>query len=359
VKEVLEILREILTIVGIILGLYYGNDKIKQYLLQDVLKKKFADLNASNKKVFGITKNIMSKLSEKLEHIKPLTVDELKEIKDTTANLVVEANGASSQVHTLAAYLDHTINNIEPSVKKNNYFEHRLSHEFYNLLFNTCAKINYYANNVIDLPIKAKLEHHSDIKAEYGQFLADDGYTKLKDYKFGLDTAKTSEISLIFYSLVSSSTSQSIFSKRFLSLIQTNRPAIINMYSEKFYFPPILKSKTSEFLDFEYLHLVKFKVQNVKHFGKDISDRMEVDLHFSNISTYFGFVDGMDLEKIITSFTDGYLDTDFPLGKLIKEKKKRADETVYFKCYYDDLNKYFNRYENTLKQKLLSDIQKS
>lgn len=351
--DLLTIIREILTIIGIIIGLYYGRKGIKRYLLGDILKDKFSDLHKSNKKAFNYTNELLSLIKDDTATMKRLSVPDLEKIKQVTEKLAYETNGSSPEVHTLAVYLNNTINNIQPTISKKNYFEERFSNEFYSLIGATCRRINYYANNVIDLPQHESLEYYSDIKKKFHLFLSNAGFYRLKGYKFGLDISSASALSLVFYNIIDSRNINYVFYRRFFTFIRSNHPIMISIYAHNLYFPGILISKKEELFGYEYLHLIKYIIH--KNYHSDGSQDMTVEFFYSNILSNFGFVEGMKEDNFIETFVDNYIETNDQYKKYIDNIKKKADETISFTCNYDDITNFYYTHKKKFKSKLKLD----
>jgi len=351
--EVMIFIRELLTVIGILVGLYYGRKGIKRYLLGDILKDKFTELHQSNKKAIFHVDSLLKVIGNDSMSLKPMTESEIKRIDEITGKLVEETNGASSEVHTLSLYLYYTTKGVKPSAERKNQYEKRLSNEYYYLINSTCRKIKYYASNVIDLPKTEKLELYSSIRKKYQKFLSTKGFYTIKGYKFGPDISSSSTLSLAFFNILNRHSINYVFSRKFCQFIQSNHPVMINLYADNLYFPGKIKSKKEELLGYEYLHLIKYKISDIHK--SDGSRDMTVEFYYSNILSMFGFVEGMDIEKFKNDFIDDYINTGDIFKNYIKNTLKKFDETITFTCNYHDIQLLFKNNERSFKNRLIEE----
>jgi len=347
-KDIASIAADIVTIIGILVGLYLGIEGFKKYLVKDIIKAKTLELYKKNKKVFKTTKIIISKISNKEDLVRMITGDDITEIKKYTSMLVNDANGASTEVHTLAFFLNETIKNITPKFSKKGYGEIRTASDFYSLIFYSCQQINYYASNIIDIPQKTTLQKYSGIKKEVQKYLPKKGYYKIKNYNYGLDTNPLSPISLIFSGIISESTSSYIFKKKYYQIIQNNVPIAFELLVNKFYFPPTIKSDEEiPLIGNRELHLVKFNVQTSFPENKEI-----IVFTYSNLNQTFNFVDSINEKSFFDDYKDSFISNSELFKKYSSELKKTGEESITIKCNYEDSKNYFNKVKKEFKKKL-------
>ncbi|MFW6369800.1 MAG: hypothetical protein ACOC10_01185, partial [Bacteroidota bacterium] len=158
-----------------------------------------------------------------------------------------------------------------------------------------------------------------------------------------------SPIALIFYNILRDSQLKYIFYKKYLTLLRSNIPVIYHLLVNNIYYPIILKSKKQvSFLGSEFLHLVKFDVQNtMDHLtGKEY----EIYLFtYSNIKSNFNFLNTLidkPIEEILDKYTDGFLGLPFIERFTPLAIKILAEESLTIECNPETAQEYFHEVKN-------------
>lgn len=359
-KEIAAISASVATIIGIIVGLYFGREGLKKYLLDDHVKSKFSEIHLNNSETSEVATQIIDKIRDKEQQIdstKVVSERDLIHVKSLSNKLYKTASGASKPVATLAYFLDQTLRNITTE-KINEYSNFRYkpsAAEFYRIIFNCCKKITAYANNVVDIPDSIELEPMNDVKEKYQEFINDNNIYSIKGYDLGLDLNSNSPYSLIYANLLDRSSSKTpIFKKNFYKHFGNNIPELHLMYHQNIYFPPVLSKKDENLLGFEEkIHLIKIKNMN-RTKGSGESFEM-VYLYFTNLQSFFNFVDNnLSLDNLKSSYQDDFIKTGNRFQNKIENLELIGNETILIECKKDVLSDYFQNVQDEFKTKMNS-----
>ena len=210
--QVITIIKEIVAILGIIIGLIIGREGIRRYLRNDIIKNKFAELNRANNNVAKYSIKIISDIYSSNEKTRPLTIKDLKILKNYTQELVNISYNSSRDVATLCFFLNETIIHIQPKYEKFRKISLDL-HEIQALVYLSSKKINQISTNIIDIPKKIDTEKHDEIKESVRKFLKKGGYKKIKNIQFGVGLSPKSDLAILFSSIINKSTTQFFYKK--------------------------------------------------------------------------------------------------------------------------------------------------
>lgn len=348
-KDLLIIIREIATIAGIIFGIYAGNKGIRKYLINDIVKLRFRDICETNRKIFLLTKNIISDISSKISSPRPVTEDDLKNIIKITKNLSEEANGSSTEIHSLSEFLYETVKDIPTMIKTKHHFERYMANEFYNLIYSTCSRINYFANNIVDIPNSTKIELFSEIRTDLKKYLKSKGIKKIKGFHVGLDLSVNSSISVIFSEMINQSTDSYIFKKRYFQLLNNNLPILYELLASKIYCPPIIRNNDTSIFGKKYeLYLVKIKF--MRTIGKKVENT--VDLIYSNINNVVHFVQSLKEEDIKKDYYDGFSHKKYDFWKDVRSISKLGEESIKVTVSQSGVEKLFKSHKKEIIREL-------
>lgn len=350
-STIISIIKDIATILAIILGIYFGNKGLKKFLLDDIVKQKILDLHKTNQEVFVLTKEIIAEINSKEDVMRPVTEEDLIYIKSQTQKLVNLSNGASKEVATLSFFINETIKEITPSVKSRTYEEFRFALDFYSLLYNTVVKINHFSSNIVDVPKKIKLEPYSEINKTILKFLDRERTYRIKGIQFGLNLNANSTLSLLFSSLINKSTRDYyIYKKKFFQLLRKNTPIIYELYINNIYMPVILEMKKDEpFMGKRTLHLVKFEMKqsvipdNTKH---------TIVFFYSNINPTIKFIDSIKIEDFQKNYEDTFLNIKEIFPSLSLKISALADETIKIICDKNVAESYYKKVKRDFKKRI-------
>ncbi|MCF6149454.1 MAG: hypothetical protein E3K37_12445 [Candidatus Kuenenia sp.] len=346
------IIKDVVTIVAIIVGIYFGNKGLKKFLLDDIVKQKIFDLHKTNQEVFILTKEIIAEINSKEDIKRPVAEEDLTYIKSKTQKLVNLSNGASKEVATLSFFINETIKGITPSVKSETYCEKRYALDFYSLLYSTVVKINHFSSNIVDVPKKIKLEPYNEITKKIRRFLDQEETYKIKGVQFGLNLNANSALSLLFSSMINKSTHGYIYRKKFFQLLQKNTPIIYELYINNIYLPVIFEMEKEEpFMGKRTLHLVKFEM---KQSIISVNTKHTIEFFYSNINPTIKFIDTIKIENFKENYHDTFLNTEEIFQNLSLEFSVLADETIKVICDKNDAENYYKKVRKKLKKKIKS-----
>lgn len=352
IHTLISVIKDVATILAIIVGIYFGNKGLKKFLLDDIVKQKILDLHKTNQEVFVLTKEIIAEINSKEDINRPVNDDDLSYIKSQTQKLVNLSNGASKEVATLSFFINETIKGITPSVKSKTYNEFRYASDFYSLLYNTVIKINDFSSNIVDVPKRIKLEPYNEINKAIRKFLNREDTYKIKGVQFGLNLNANSTLSLLFSSFINKSTSGYIYKKKFFQLLQKNTPIIYELYINNIYLPVILEMEKEEpLMGKRTLHLVKFEMKqsiipdNTKH---------TIEFYYSNINPTVKFINAIKIEEFQMNYKDTFLNTEQIFSSLSLNVSTLADETVKVICDKNDAENYYKKIKKELKKNIIN-----
>ncbi len=355
-SSVLRQTRDLVTILVLLCGLYYGKKGVKKFLLQEIIKDKVIRIHNSNQRAREVTSDIMMSLNEDFTKNKPVSLEDVKHIKELTKKLVESTTESSSQIHTLAFLLHATVNDIQIRIKNEKQgrikrFEQRSLSDFYSIIYNTCNRINFFASNIVDIPKSTKPVQYHDIIRLVRKNLQSSGFTTFKNFQVGLDTRLNTAIPLIFLSILQNSTNDYIFYRKFFLTIRDNLPLLYSLYANKIYLPLTLASNKNTPLGGKDLHLIKFEKNETK-LGTN-EGRVFYIFVYSNLNPWLSFL--KDVEKEV--FTDEYYDS-----FLTKHQKKYiefvdkfqelGEESVEIECSSENVEAYYSLVQNDLKRKI-------
>ncbi len=355
---VLEIAKEVATIIAIIGGLVLGHKGIRKYLLEDLIKSRVSRIHDANEKVFELSSEIISEISDRTDLHRILEEEDITDINDLTKQLYKSAKGSSFQVETLAYLLHETTKNIQPSIEKGNYRENSTVADFFNLIHSTCVTINEYAGTIVELPKSTKTLDYSSINKSVRKYLDDTEYKVFKDIKTGVTLNPNSAIINIFHELIRNSTNSYIFSKRLFQTLQNNSPVLIKLFLNKIYFPLVLeKTEESVMMGKLQLHLVDFrKHKEIIKDGKEADGSFVYKFYYSNIHPIKRFVDNInDIDAIKNEYEDSFLQDHCDCFKSSIEKfEMRGEETIVLTCSEESVKKYYEHQKKQINTKLKS-----
>lgn len=349
-STLITIIKDIVTIIAILVGIYYGRKGLKRFLLDDIIKNKISNLHKANQDVFKITNQIITEISnlEDLNH--PAKDDDLSIIKSFTQKLVDFSNGASKEVASLAYFLNETIRNITPNVKSKTYSEIRMASDFYALVYNTCAQLNRFSSYIVDLPKRIKLEPYNEINKSLHKYLTSEETYKIKGFQFGINMNANSPLSLLFSSILSKSTTGYIFNKKYFQLIQSNSPIIYGLFVNKIYFPVLLETEEEKpFMGKSTLHLIKFDVQ--QSVSPD-NKKFTIEFFYSNLNPIIKFVESIKPDEISKIYDDVFIREISVFKSLSFKVYILADETLKIVCDKSEAELYYKRIKKELRRKL-------
>lgn len=352
-KEVYSMVIDFLTVAAVFLGLYLGNQGLKKYLLKDAIKKRVNNLQDANNGVKDLTREIIQEIDDLKELKRPIKEEDLNHVTSLAKSLNNKSVESSTQVRTLSFFLYQSILDIKPKIEKDNYSEVRIASDFYNLVFNTCIKINYYASNIIEIPETIGVEKQYQLPEKRRRYLSNSGFKKVKDIEHGLNLDPNSEIALIFSRLINRSSNNYVFKKNFFKVLESNVPILHELDSSKIYFPPILGSDDDLIMGkSKDLVLVKFQHYTSMMDGKPNTVRF----YYSNLNPLLKFVDNIDFDRLSNKFKDSFIEAeDFRSNYIIdQEITQIGNETIKLTCKIEDLKKYYENVKRKFKTNLES-----
>lgn len=351
--EAYSMVIDFLTVAAVFLGLYLGNRGLQKYLLKDAVKKRVNNLQDANDGVKDLTGEIIQEIDDLKEIKRPIKEEDLNHVTSLAKSLNNKSVESSTQVRTLSFFLYQSILDIKPKIEKDNYSEVRFTNHFYPLVFNACAKINYYASNIIEIPEEIGVETQYELPEKRREYLSSSGFKKLKDIEHGLNLNPNSEIALIFSKLINRSTNHYVFKKNFFQVLESNIPIVHELDSAKIYFPPILESDDDSIMgESKELMLVKFQHYTSMMDGKPDTVRF----YYSNLSPRLEFVDNVDFDRLSNKFNDSFIETEnFRSNYIIdQEIPPIGNETIKLTCKIEDLKKYYTDVKRKFKTNLES-----
>ncbi|MEX1014965.1 MAG: hypothetical protein WDZ80_07460 [Candidatus Paceibacterota bacterium] len=353
---ILGVIKEIATIIAIVVGLILGHKGIKKYLLEDLIKSRVNRIHDANEKVFEVSSEIISEISDRTDLNRILKEEDIDVIDGLTKRLYKSAQGSSFQVETLAYLLHETTKNISPTIEKENYRENKTVADFFNLIHSTCVTINEYAGTIVELPNSIKTLDYSSIKKSVRKYLYDTEYKVFKDIKTGVTLNPNSAIINIYHDLIRNSSNTYVFSKRLFQTLQNNNPVLIKLFLSEIYFPLILvRKKESVMMGKLRLHLVDFrKDKQIIKDGKEADGSFVYKFYYSNINPVMRFVDNIkDIDVVKNDYEDSFLEDNYDCFKSSIEKfEMRGEETIVLTCSEESVKKYYTHQKEKIKAKL-------
>lgn len=353
--QVITIIKEIVAILGIIIGLIIGREGIRRYLRNDIIKNKFAELNRANNNVAKYSIKIISDIYSSNEKTRPLTIKDLKILKNYTQELVNISYNSSRDVATLCFFLNETIIHIQPKYEKFRKISLDL-HEIQALVYLSSKKINQISTNIIDIPKKIDTEKHDEIKESVRKFLKKGGYKKIKNIQFGVGLSPKSDLAILFSSIINKSTTQFFYKKYFFQTLGDNYPIILELLVNKIYFPIILESKeVQDMLFFKgklKMHLIMFQFRTIRS-SNDIYK--SIDFYYSNIDRLINFVDNLEVEEFKRSYQDSFNNEVTIFNNGINKIEKYPEQTMKIECRREFAEKLFLENEKMLIERIKED----
>ena len=355
-STVFGIIKDLVAILVLLFGLYYGRKGVKKFLLQEVIKDKVIRIHNANQRARELTSDIMMSLNEDWTKNKTVSPEDVKHIKELTKKLVESTTESSSQIHTLAFLLHATVNGIQISIKKEKQgrikrFEQRSLSDFYSIIFNTCNRINFFASNIVDVPKSTKPVQYHDINRVVRKNLQSSGFTTFKNFQVGLDSRLNTAIPLIFLSILQKSKSDYVFYRKFFLTIRDNLPLLYLLYTNKIYFPLTLASNKNTPFGEKVLHLIKFEKKETK-LGTN-EGRVFYKFVYSNLNPWLGFLNDIKKEEFTGEYYDSFL---------VKHQKKYiefidkfielGEESVEIECSSENVEAYYSLVQNDLKRNI-------
>lgn len=286
IAKSINIIKDLLTIVGIIVGLYFGNKSLRKYLMDEYIKKKIHEISDANNSVASLTRKIISEI-DILDIENEISTQEDFDFITTRAYEIHKATSlAGIEVNTLSHFFLSTWRKVQPIMIKNSSFRAFPKIDVYDLFYNYLMLQNELSSNIIIFPKKVEVEpYHKRFKIFQSPNIKDK-YYRLSDFEFGLKTREHFSLQVRFLNVLINSRADYIFHRNFFSILKGNDSILFLLAKLEYYVPSryrvILPINTPFFENekVQFLHLIKF----------ELSDQLipvhekQINLYYSNLS---------------------------------------------------------------------------
>lgn len=356
--EWLDTILNFLTVVALFLGLYLGNKGLKRYLIDDIIKSKTASILEANENSKALAKKIIDNIIEKDDIKRRADEYDVIYLKSLSKKLKEASANGSSEVHTLAFLLYETIKDIqlqiEKKTKKLSRLEGRSATDFYVLVLNVSYKIEFFSNNIIDIPKSTTTKKYHEINKKLRKYLNKTGFEVLKGIRVGTNVDLNSPVLLIYFTILRESVKDYIFFRKFFKVIQNNYPIIYHLFVNEIYFPSIITHEnTDKFFGKKELHLIRIEKKE-EIIGRKAGSKF-FELTYSNLDSGKNFVDTIQVDELVDQYRDSFIKSEFSqifASKNPEKFKILGEESLSIQCECIEGEENFKAVKRSFKKKL-------
>ena len=237
ISEYLSLIKEIVTIIGLALGIFWGFPILKKKLQEDHIKKLVDETQQSNKSIREECHKLIEKHSTKPYKNRRVDYKELQDIYLEIRNIDLKASDTSKEISSLVYLLKNTLQGVlrhyDPA--KTSLLT---STGLYNFYLSILSDIIFFATKVVTLPKKASTTKFRLINRSIEKFLTDNTFDKYKYFEIGLDIKVASPVTFLFFSRVNNY-SEYLFQRAAYQIIINPAPITRLLYLQEIYLPVI------------------------------------------------------------------------------------------------------------------------
>ncbi|MBU0474710.1 MAG: hypothetical protein KKF62_11160 [Bacteroidetes bacterium] len=356
-EDYLSIITEIITICGLVLGIFWGFPILKKKLQENHIIKLLEETQELNKEIMSLCHKLLEKHSTKIYKNRPVNNKELQNAYLEIREIDDKAHNSTNEIATIVHLLKITFQGVLRYYDDDKKSFILTSSDIYKLYLTILSDIIFYASKVVKIPQKTSTKNVRIIKKELEPFLTNNFYKKYKYFEIGLNVNSTSPIVFQFYSHINSSSL--LFQRAAYQILGNSTPIARLLYFHKIYLPIELSSNKED--DFfggkNKIHLIGFKF--MRSFSQN-GIKNTVDVFYSNLGDTYRFVEGAISKKtLINDYYDSYLESSqikeseiIYFGKYRPEIIKLTFEQVY-------LEKLFGKNKGVLQKKMKSEIKRT
>lgn len=356
VESIIFYLKEILTILGLSIGLILGLPFLSRKLREQQFSKIINDIYSANRAVKTEILPLMDEAITKTYTNDIIEKGELNEILDKIQRIQKEAVNSSSQVISFLFLTKKLFQILESDYEIKSTIP-VTSGEVYGLLISILNEIDFFASNVVN--IKAfgfrKLVYAKD---ELRTYTTENKFTVFKAPPQGLFISSNSIITIKFIQEVLRTQNYLICRSAF-KILGNSDPIARLLLLGKIYFPVRLKEITENEKPFGpfILHLVSFKIMK-RWYSSGEPTRNIVSLTYSNIGNFFRYTKTITTEELKENYIDEYLKTSWSDFAEFKDIKHNEPECITFEIEEQVLHSFFEKYSSQLKSKMKSELKR-
>ncbi|NJW53566.1 hypothetical protein [Salinimicrobium oceani] len=328
-KEFLDYLAEFAGPLVALFGIILSYPLFKRKLTANHISWRLEKIQSSNFKLHLLVQKLKDKYFPQVHLHKRIEKNDLIEIQNNIKDAYFLSLEGSSDVATLLYYLKSTIENAI------RYFDREensslYTNSFFVFFLNNLELVNYYSNQVIQIPKSSKTERKKFVVKPLHRFVTNSETVKYKHFKTGVIYDHNSAHYTMFYSKVNQTHCPFLIRSAFQ--IHTNPKPVANLlYLKEIYAPLTLEKPVENSLfgpETYTLYLIGF-IFWTRHQSSSSEVIEECDLIYSNLNDNFQFVQALVNGKItLSDFKDTYL----PNSSLnLPEVKKEICATETFK----------------------------
>ncbi len=304
----LEVTKEIVIIVGLVLGIYYGYPLLIKKLQEDHIKKLIEETQKSNKTIRELCHRLIEKHSTKSYKNRRVDYKELQDIYLEIREIDLNAADTSKEIASLVFLLKNTFQGVlrhyDPTKTKI-----ITSAGLYSFYITILSEIIYFATKVVTLPKKANTIKFKLINKKIDRFLKENTFRKFKYFEIGLDINSTSPTTFLFFSHINNN-SEYLFQRSAYQIISDPAPISRILYLNEIYYPVILERNESFTLFDEkiQLQMIGFSFM-VTH--DSTGTKKTIDIYYANLNDILIFVrSNLKRSDFEQDFSDKYIESD-------------------------------------------------
>jgi hypothetical protein len=350
--NILNNLKEIVTIIGLIVGICLGYPFLRKQLIDNQVKQFIDDIQISNKEIKVSCQKLIDKYISRTYLTEEITIPDIQSTYDEMDELHSVALNATREVTTFVFLFKRTVQNFLRVYDSTNVPYRIYTDKYYSLYIKILQEISFFSTKIISVPKSAKTVNLKYINREIEKFLDKGNFRKFKYFEQGVDHRAASPLLLSFYSNIFN-IGNSLFVKSAFKVFNSPVPVVRLLYLYKIYFPPILKKTEKSLFIYEVLYLVGFSAST--RYSED-GEKQIITLLYCNISDMVNFTDSITKEVLETKFIDDYINSNgVEIKKAIKvEFGSKEDIKIEFEKNY--LHELFNKNRKRIRNKMLSEL---
>lgn len=310
-------------------GIILSYPLFKRKLTSNHISWRLEKIQSSNFQLHLLIQKMKNKYMPQVHLLEEIEKEDLINIQNDIKEAYFLSLEGSSDVSTLLFYLNST---IETTIR---YLDRKengslYTNAFFIFFLNHLELVNYYSNQVVQIPKSSKTERKKFVVKPLHQFVTHSETVKYKHFKTGVIFDPNSAHCTMFYAKINQTRYPLIMRSAFQ--IHSNPKPVANLLYLKEIYAPLTLEKPVENQMFgpeSYtLYLIGFTFWT-QHLSSSSEVNEECDLIYSNLNDSFQFVQALVNGKIrLNDFKDSYLpDSKF----LLPEVKKEICSTETFK----------------------------
>lgn len=303
-STILDYIKEIITIIGLLFGLFWGFPILRKKLQEDQIKDFVKETQQYNKNIRQECHKLIEKHTTKQYKNIVIGYKELQNIYLEICEIDLKAFNTSKEISSLVFLLKNTFQGVLRHYNKNTkLLTTGMVYPFY---LSILSEIIFFATKVVLLPEKASTEKFRLINKKIDPYLSDNTFRKYKYFEIGLNIKATSPVTFLYFSLINKH-ADFLFQRASYQIMKNVAPIAILLFFNKIYFPIILERNEKFILSDSKVKLYLIGFQSIITHSTTESKK-SVDFYYSNLDDTMVFVKNrLKKSHFISDYKDIYI----------------------------------------------------